>query len=334
MAINGVVYSGQEVKFGLSQEATFGTPIADSGAFVQIPNFGSVSVDYGLFSDHEPKHRDGAGAHTDDTYVSETGGTRTITVSDIEIGLTELAELMYGVTQDVTEAAGTPFEKQFKLFETQPNFAADAGYFVTLAIDTGITNQSFKFTSCILKQLTISADMVGGDGRLRATAVFISGFAIDETANFTGTWTIGTRTFFDYNQMTAKSHNANDLVIYSFDLDITNNAVRVGNDSSGDCETYGILNKVVTGTITVKDDANSAAIRTDMKNGTGRTVMLTVGTVDNTGYVHLLLYNTHVLDVPLDLDRAEGQALPISYQVKNGSSVPIIYVDDGVDQTW
>ena len=51
MAINGIVHGSNEVQWGIAEESTFGTAIADNGTFFKLD--GPVpDPDYGVFHDN------------------------------------------------------------------------------------------------------------------------------------------------------------------------------------------------------------------------------------------------------------------------------------------
>ena len=237
MAIDAIVKAGTESKWGISEESTFGTPIADNGAFEQFEGAIPTGIDLGVIRDIEPKF-DGSRVRKDgNVFYSEAGGTRVIPFSDMIVRRTDLSSLLYGVCQNVSEAVGTPYTKTFTLTDTttQPDFGSNAGYFATVAIDDVITNVDRIFKSCILRTLTLTADL-SSDGRLRASGEWISGFSTDTAGGLSGTWAYNTQNYYNFNQMTAKQVNNTDMVIYGFDVTITNGAVRAGSDSSGDAE--------------------------------------------------------------------------------------------------
>lgn len=337
MAISGVVYSGKEVQLGIAQESTFGTAIADNAAFVQIPEFDSISIDYGLTQDFSLKNRGKRIAYDADLYASQTGGTRVITISGMVVRRTELAEWLYGVFQNVTEGAATPYEKTFSVADDQPDFASNEGYFFTLGIKNPITAYDEKYTSCIVREITISADMVGGDGRLKADVTIISGFAASTTSTLSGTWTISTQNYYDANLFDTKTYNTNDLVLYGFSVSINNNAKRIGNNSSGNAEGYaiGVPEIEITGNLNVKYDANTQGALADTLAGTERVIEF--GLADGTAAGDLMFDFNEAVLVSTDRDdnRDEGVSRTLNFKaVANSGATPQIRVADGVDQAW
>ena len=136
MAIDASVYSKHEVQLGIAQESTFGTVTADAGAFVQIPDFESVAIQWGETETKPMTNRGKRLKYSGDVEgSSESGGIRTITISGIRFRRQELPEFLYAVFQNVTEdAEASVFSKDFNVADTSPDFASDEGYFCTIAL--------------------------------------------------------------------------------------------------------------------------------------------------------------------------------------------------------
>ena len=338
MAISGTVYTPKDVKLGLAEESTFGTAIADAAAFIEYPEFDSVTIDWGLTQVAPLTNRSRRLADEADTFSSQTGGVRTITISGLVLRQKDLPELLYAVTQKVAEAAD-PFQKTFSIdWEVQPDFFADAGFFCTIGLDTFIDAYHLKFTSCIGKIITLKYDGVGDDGRWKADIVFISGFAADTTATFSGTWTESTQVYLDGNIVAAKTVATNDVVLYSAEVTIENNAKRVGNNASGDCETYSIgvggEGMELTGNVVVKYDANTQGLVADHLAGTARGITYTKGSTGVDGYFDLSLDTCLITSVP-DENLDQGAAINVGIKglYQSGNEITIAVCDD-VDKSW
>ena len=336
MAIDGNVYSGSEVQVGFAQESTFGTVTADSGAFVQLAEFGSISFDKGLTQKLEMKNRGSRVANIDDKYITEAGGTRKFTISDIPVRRTDLAELLYAVLQNVSEGATTPYTKTFNLLlSSQPDFSSSAGYFATMGAKLPLSGRDIKLTSCIASNLALKSDIVSGDGRLMASVDFISGFSSSVAATFSGTWTIASQNYFDFGSPATATLDGNDLVLYSWELAINNNAKRQGNDSNGNAQTYSVAipELEVTGSLTVKYDSNVAAVMADYIAGNEKPIVLEVGTAGAAGHFKLDLQDTIYTGPNLDLGDEIKLTVPFK-MLYDGSNTSTITVSDGVDQAW
>ena len=334
MAIDGNVYSGKEVQIGIAGEGAFGTPTGSAGAYTQLVEFGSVAIDYGLTQELGIKNRGRRTAHTDDTYVTEQGGMRTITVSDYIVRKGDFADFLYAVFQNVTEDGASPYTKTFQFPDTQPNFAADGGHFLTVAIKMPLANRHLMFTSCIVSELKLKADLVGGDSRLKADITLVSGFSVTKTANFTGVWTVKNQQYIPMNDLETKQIAGNDVVLYGFDLTIKNNAVRVGNGSSGVTETYAIgidEYEYILG-LKVKYDSNVSGLIDNFSGGSEVDAEIVQETNQSIEvYANNWIFTTH------DHDFSQQQGIAIDLEGKclyDGTDMPYIKFTDNQDKGW
>ena len=221
---------------------------------------------------------------------------------------------------------------------TQPDFTTGAAsYFCTLGIFDTIAAYCRQFHNCILRTLTLSADMSGGDGRLRASGEFISGAAANTTATFGGVWSHPVQSFFDFNAPT-KFSVGSDAVIYSWDLTINNNAIRIGHTTTGTAETYKLGPYEVTGNISVKYDVAMQGIIAAAIAGTATSIQLACGTDGQTGNFDILMTTCQLLDVAKDYGSPEGQKINIPFIAMgvSGDATAAITVtmSDGSDKAW
>ena len=341
MAINGVVHSPNACRLGIAEEATFGTAIAQDAAFIEWIEWDSVSVDYGLTQEVPLRHRTRRLVDSADTYVSQSGGTRTITVSGLVVRRKDLQYLLYGVCQEVqSESATTPYQKVYGIdWTAQPDFSASAGLFFTLALRSQVDAYHETFTSCVIKSVKLSYDGVGGDGRIKADIEFISGFTAVTTHTYSGTWTIPTQVYVDGHNFATKSINSADAVIYGWDLNINNNAVRVGNDTTGQCQTYSIgvggNGMETTLNIKTKYDANMVGLKAKYLAGTFVPAILTLGSSGVAGYFHIGYLSSIVTGMPFE-DAEQGQAINLSLTgtYKTGALITFAEAAADADRTW
>lgn len=338
MAINTTVYNSWEVQLGYAIETTFGTAIADDQNFTSLVEFDSISIDYGLFQDLSRKRR-GSVPHLYDTdiYVSETGMTRVITISNLTLRKADAANILYALFQNVTEGAGEPYQKTFTFSGTAPEFANNAGMFMTLGLDKHIASHDEKFTSCILREATFKADLTAEDGRLKADLTFISGFATDSTANFSGTWSPSAQSYFNMHNAGNNQVDDTDIVLYNFEIAVNNNAVRGGNDTSGDCAYYALGDPEPTVDVSFlcKYDANVQSEIDAFLAGTETKIELGIGTGATDGDFALASYVAYTGKTREEHER--GSALSLSGRgvfEAGGSAYPTISMADGTDKTW
>ncbi len=333
MAINGVVHGGKQSKWGISLESTFGTVIADTGNF-EMWESNIPTVDHGLFRNNDIKAGDGRMRNIANDYVSAKGGTRVLSFSDMVVRQKDLAVLLYLVCQNVSEAAGTPFEKTYTMADTttQPNFAADGGCFTTIGIFDTIGLYHRKYESCILKDLILNCDLAG-DGLLRASGTFISGHPESTTTNFnTGTWAYNTQAYYNFHVTPTKKVGGSDIVLYGFDITISNGAVRNGSaGATGDCETYALGGYDISGNIKLKFDANVQGLFAADIAGTTTALQLACGTDGAEGNFDLTAANCLVQNVVDDYEDERGRALNVPFIAHDEV---IFTVSDANDRAW
>jgi hypothetical protein len=353
MAINGIVHAGTESKWGISEESTFGTPIADTGAFEKME--GPIpTVDPGLFRDNTIKFGSGRVRSASEDFISPEGGTRVLSFSDLVVRQKDLGLLLYLVCQNVSEGAGTPYEKTFTFTNatTQPDFSANGGSFVTIGINDTIASYHRKYTSCILRTLTLSSDL-SGDGLVRASGEFISGHAQSTTANFnTGAWDYNTQAYYNFHTTPTKKIGGSDIVLYGWDLTINNNGVRVGDTGAGLCETYAIgvgsTGYDISGNIKAKFDANTQGLIAADIAGTTTAIQLACGVDGATGNFDMTMSNSIIQNVGDDYENEKGRALDLyvgdDYENEKGRALDLSFIchvptltftcSDANDRAW
>jgi len=123
------------------------------------------------------------------------------------------------------------------------------------------------FRSCMVNSLTFSGDIGGNGGVVMCTAVFQTAYL--PTGN-TGlsyssiTASSAQQTMFNMHDLTATTvtpsgGSAEDLLMYSFEINLARSVTRIGFDSSSDFKPmgYAIGGYEVTGSLNVKRDAES-----------------------------------------------------------------------------
>ena len=136
------------------------------------------------------------------------------------------------------------------------------------------------FTSCVCTGLTMTGDISSGGGVVMCTATFQTGYTPTQgVLTFTGgTHTLLTShtTMFNMHDLTATTLDAEDMLLYSFDLSIARPISRIGFDSGNAFRPmgYALGGYEVTGSVTCKrdgeiDDAidNTAGMALDLDTG-------------------------------------------------------------------
>lgn len=344
MAINGLVHAGTETRFGFVEEATFGTAIADDQAFTVLECDLPTGIDMGIFQDIGVKNTNSRVAQNDQDYHTPTGGIRVIPVNNIRCRVTDLAPLLYGVMQSVSESATTPYTKTYTWDgsegtpTTQPDFSASAGYFATLGVRGPIASKHYKFTSAIARTLELSGSTAPG-ATVMANAEFMSGFAPSVTANYSGAWAYATQSYFNATQLSTKTLGGSDLVVYDWSFKFDNKGARVGSNSSGYAETYavGIPEYELTGSITVKYDANSVTAIANFLAGTSSALVIAIGTGGQAGHLNITCPAIVHTGPAMDYGRAEGQAITLPFKAlydAGGNPLVTVTLSDAVDRSW
>jgi len=337
MAIVGTIAAGTESKWGFSEEPTFGTVVATSGTYEQIE--GPIpSVDYGVTRINQARNDGGRMRKDTSVFHSQSGGIRQINFSDLLVRRVDLGSLLYAVCQNCAEdAVASQFNKVYTMTSTttQPDFSASAGYFASVGIYDTIASYMRQFPSCILSTLTLSADLTG-DGLLRASGTWLSGFTAITTANFSGTWAYNAQNYLDFHAPTVKQIGGADIVLFGFSMTINNGAVRVGGSTLGVAETYALPEYDINGTITVKYDTAVQGLIADSLAGTGRKIQITIGTAATLGHFDISLAECFFDDITKDYGDPRGQALSIPFKAtwSTGATMAIFTTCDGTDQDW
>lgn len=327
-------------RWGYSEESTFGTAIADNGTFEALTS-APPSPDYGLLQSVDIRHRNQVYADIDDEYTTQAGGLRVLPFGETPIRIEDLGVFLYSVTQSVSEAAGSPFQKDYAIGTSwaAPDFSSDAGLFHTIGIYDTIASNHKKFTSCVLRSLTLKYDP--GDGRLMASGEWISGFTSSVTANFSGTWNTNTQTYLDFNAPTTKTLGGSNMLMTGWEITINNNAGRVGNDSSGNAENYkiGIPEIEITGSISTIYDTNSDGFVADFLAGTTRALVLADGGsgTGTSGYFDINLPSIVFTGNEDDYSQDVGRVVTLPFKAVGNTSTNGLMtaeVSDAVDQGW
>ena len=231
MAISDKVMPISKVVAGIKAETSFGVGLDNAGddtvAFRQLP---IVQVQKPVFNiTRESRLLSGRGLvkNSNDTIISTRGGSKTD-------NLPHTVNLAY-------EVAG---------------------------VDSG---EGIRVTGVVCSDLTLSLDYGTNGGNMTMSGNYFSGFSnpvstgtVLEQSFGTGSWTAPEATGY-YNignistkTLTCDDGSAQDLVLKSFSVTISNGVNRVGFNSNGDAESYSVPEYVVTGSMSIKMDDNFA----------------------------------------------------------------------------
>jgi len=341
MAISGLVYAGKEFRLAIAEESTFGTPV--TSGFLELLVMGISDIDFGgIVKDISPRHSGKRVRDVDDVLIQTAGGEYRISFDCVLTNITADL-LLYGLFQNVSEAMGSPFQKDYVVDEntTQPDFAANGGKFYTVLIHNPITSESQRLTSAILESLTISYDPGTAGGRLTASGTFLSGFAPNVGLDSSGySFTTPGNVFFNIDDIAKKQINAVDMVLGGFSFVYTNGAMRVpagGGDGSGDCETYALTHYDMEGsTIRVKYDANSKTFIDDFVAGTPRVIQIDYGTTGSSPALLQIIRSAQFDDYQKDLNTELGAFVDIPFFLSQSGTTNAIDIEasNAVDRSW
>jgi len=275
MAISKTILAANAPLVGIKGETAYGEGIdsagADGTAYRQLPllqatkpNFNTQRVDR-LLSGR------GSIENAADSYNTGKGGTVTMPF-DFWATPKLLAQFMALVGQEHSETGAYIHQIEF---DSASNAQAIGGTVtanlpstVNLAYRTGTAAEAIRVTGAMVSDLTLTLDAGANNGLMSLSGNFFSGHAnplatgtaLEETQN--GTWTKPDwGTYYSIHDITTKQLEVEaggllDMVFKSLTLTITNNVVRVGQNSNGDAEGLHIPNFDITGTLVVKYDAN------------------------------------------------------------------------------
>ena len=126
-------------------------------------------------------------------------------------------------------------------------------------------NTDISFTSCMCTGLTMTGDISSNGSVVLCTATFQTGYVPSEaTKTFSGgteTTLAAQNTLFAMHDLATTQLNAQDLILYGFELNISRPVNKIGFVKANDYKPvgYGIMPYEVTGSLTCKRDAASLA---------------------------------------------------------------------------
>jgi hypothetical protein len=282
----GDIYSSKESKYGIAEEATYGTAIGDDQAFVQLscPNF-TINQDLKFRpKDHAIGQRMPDISAID---VDVKGAIHSCTIPMQAVKI-DLAFFLYMVIQKATEVASPPYQKELILPATAdiPDFVANEGLFMTLMKYMPVASVSEKLTSCIARKLELSISADANDGNLFMSAELISAkTAYSRTANPSGTWTKSAQSYFNFHDIVTFTVGGNACILKEWKLTIENNAIPIGG-SGGTWANIALPSWNVTNEITIVWDANARTALGAMDSGSEQDIILTWGSTGVDGYLN------------------------------------------------
>ena len=281
MAISDKVMPISKVVAGIKAETSFGVGLDNAGddtvAFRQLP---IVQVQKPVFNiTRESRLLSGRGLvkNSNDTIISTRGGTVTMPFEMIATPKL-LSQHLALVCQEHSEASSYihthEIGGQGALLSSLGGSKTDnLPHTVNLAYEVaGVdSGEGIRVTGVVCSDLTLSLDYGTNGGNMTMSGNYFSGFSnpvstgtVLEQSFGTGSWTAPEVTGY-YNignistkTLTCDDGSAQDLVLKSFSVTISNGVNRVGFNSNGDAESYSVPEYVVTGSMSIKMDDNFA----------------------------------------------------------------------------
>lgn len=182
--------------------------------------------------------------------------------------------------QKVTEAAGTPFKKDFTFPPvmpytsiTYPDFAANGGAFFTIIEDSPVATTDQAMQSLVVSRLTLSCYQDRNDGRLYVNADCIGKYHFMGGA-YIGAQTIPTSwSYWNFADIDYVKINGVAVVPYGFNIVIDTGIkpIPYGGSSNRGTTNYAMVFHQVSGSIDLLWDATvRAAIAGEVGSGTGQ----------------------------------------------------------------
>lgn len=341
MAIS--VYTKDDVTFLWGEEATWGTALADTADFNgTTPEWGEILDGEIVGVEWDTRVREPNRSHTDQRVLraanfqqDEKGVSHKITITG-DAKKKTLASFLYGVIQNVAEAATTPYEKTYTFSSTQPDFTANAGWFGTFIAKQG-SSQSIKLRDVICNELTLTCNPDDGQGRLQMVANCVSrGSATTSSNPNTGSLARYSQDFFYFHDLKTCTVGGSAISPLGITINIKNNATPVSVDTAtaGDFLTYALPLYEVT--VTIKAIWTSTVYTQQVSHLSASTptpIILTWGTDNADGYLNWTIYGTCTAS-PDAYDPVK--AVDLTYRATyDGTNQPLtVVLADAIDRAW
>ena len=271
MAKSAIFQTSQQTNVIIGTEATFGTKAATGATRIHMP---VTSYSFSEVANHTlavAPFRQGAGGSTQSTEMVKAQRHDRMYEITLEFmgspqAISRICEALYSDSSNPHALIGS--------MPTTSNISGSTAVPVTIYFDKGsasAADTAISFKSCMCSSFTLSGDIGGNGGVIMGSATFVTGFAPDKAnISFSGgtETTIAAQTsFFNMHDLSATTitpsgGSAEDLVLFSFELNIARAVNRVGFDTAANGFKpmgYVVGGYEVTGSMTVKRDAESDA---------------------------------------------------------------------------
>ena len=323
MAINTSVYSPKQFSLYLAiQDENMGTAETTAGDFVKLDVVNVTDVDWvgGLVQDRTLRSGQQV-FHPKDHYVSEKGASKELSFEWVVSGELGLQKLLQLISED-TSPTGTVTTAGNRTPAVYAH-GAGTGEYATLIISNPYAAEDRTYHSAVLTSLTLSMDAGNNGGRLVASGTFYTGYTATigtstTTDSGTASETAFVKTLYDCTTKNCGTASSEvDLVCRSFEFTINYPAVRIGyQGGSGECEGYSRSGQYsANGNMSVKYDANSKVVLTDMLAGSEKSINFGDGSAINFDFLQVV-YTGYALN----FDEEAGTFVDIPFEcVAEGS---------------
>ncbi len=254
------VNSRHDTDILFAEQATWGTAITGGSAFTILDVASSV-IDPDIKERLADRSNSGSRVLIDENVQYDTKGSAPkITIAGDAKKL-DLADMLYAVMQNVSEAVGSPFLKTYTFGATQPDFTASAGHFLTLVEDHPTASTSKAMRDVICTDLVMKCSP--GE-RLQMSATLMGRGTLDETYNQTVSNARTAESFFYFEDITTFSGNAVALNPLEVEVKIAlPRATGAGVDKSnlGEFLTWAIPEYTVEATFKVLRESGSQTLQ-------------------------------------------------------------------------
>jgi len=271
MAKSSIFQTTQQTNVIIGTESTFGTKAATGATRIHMP---VVSYSFSEVANHTlavAPFRQGAGGATQSTEMVKAQRHDRMYEVTLEFmgspqAINRVCLALFGDDDGTNALLGS--------MPPSHNINGSTAIPVTLYFDKGsasAADTAISFKSCMCTSFTLSGDIGGNGGVIMGSATFVTGFNPDKAnISFSGgteTTIANQSSYFNMHDLSATTitpsgGSAEDLVLFSFELNIARSVNRVGFDTAANGFAplgYVIGGYEVTGSMVVKRDAESDA---------------------------------------------------------------------------
>ena len=337
------IYTDEQSRIGYSRESTFGTPIADGGAFKEMIVPRGVFIDPVVVKSDLDQNRSSRVIQLADLFNDNFTGPVLCTVPEMICTKDRFADMLFACTQNkVSEGlTGVGFSKVFNLHSSQPDFTANAGYFFTLGWRGPVAAKHLKITSCIVRKMEIDIDKsaTGEKNLVYLKNVEIIGKKLATGSTFSGTWTAPAiaGVFNSHAFVFTDITNSNATPAWlKFNLKLENGAKALDRDTDGTPKTWYLdPPRIGMASIHMEHWYNGDAATRDflaaLVGNTNLNAKLVTGTADTNGYLSINWYGV-VQGNPQSSDNKQMMT-PVDYILGDAGGLALtVTVADAISQ--